>query len=55
MDEQGAGRGGQVIFVKNGFLPLTAPVQTVAEVAPTHARPGATVTLTDTNFTGTTS
>ena len=46
---------GQAIFVKNGFLPLTAPVPTVAKVAPTHARPGATVTLTGTNFTGTTS
>jgi len=46
---------GQAIFVKNGFLPLTAPVPTVAKVAPTHARAGATVTLTGTNFTGTTS
>ena len=46
---------GQAIFVKNGFLPLTAPVPTIAKVAPTHAKVGATVTLTGTNFTGTTS
>ena len=46
---------GQAIFVKNGFLPLTAPIPTVAKVAPAHAKVGATVTLTGTNFTGTTS
>jgi molybdate transport system substrate-binding protein len=46
---------GQAIFVKNGFLPLTAPVPTIAKFAPAKARPGATVTLTGTNFTHTTS
>jgi molybdate transport system substrate-binding protein len=46
---------GQAIFVKDGFLPLTAPVPTITKVAPGHAAPGATVTLTGTNFTGTTS
>lgn len=46
---------GQAIFVKNGFLPLTAPVPRIAAAAPTHAKVGATVTLTGTNFTGTTS
>ncbi|HWE82626.1 MAG TPA: molybdate ABC transporter substrate-binding protein, partial [Gaiellaceae bacterium] len=46
---------GQAIFVKDGFLPLTAPVPTIAKLAPKSARPGATVTITGTNFKGTTS
>ena len=46
---------GQAIFVKDGFLPLTAPVPTITKVAPAHAAPGTTVTLTGTNLTGTTS
>jgi molybdate transport system substrate-binding protein len=46
---------GQAIFVKDGFLPLTAPVPTIARVTPAHARVGATVTVTGSNFTGTTS
>ena len=46
---------GQAIFVKNGFLPLTAPVPTIAKVAPAHGTPGATVTVTGTNLDGTTS
>jgi molybdate transport system substrate-binding protein len=46
---------GQAIFVKNGFLPLTAPVPTIAKVTPAHAKAGATVTVTGTNLNGTTS
>jgi molybdate transport system substrate-binding protein len=46
---------GQAIFVKNGFLPLTAPVPTIARVVPVKAKVGAAVTLTGTNFTHTTS
>ncbi len=46
---------GQAIFVRNGFLPLTAPVPTIAKVTPARANVGATVTVTGTNFTGTTS
>jgi molybdenum ABC transporter molybdate-binding protein len=46
---------GQAVFVKNGFLPLTARVPTITKISPIHARVGATVTLTGTNFTGTTS
>ncbi len=46
---------GQAIFVKNGFLPLTAPVPTIASFAPAKAKIGATVTLTGSNFTRTTS
>ena len=42
---------GQAIFVKNGFLPLTAPVPTIAKVTPARAKVGAKVTLTGTNFT----
>ncbi len=46
---------GQAIFVKDGFLPLTAPIPTIARVTPGHAGAGATVTVTGSNFTGTTS
>jgi molybdate transport system substrate-binding protein len=46
---------GQAIFVKDGFLPLTAPVPTIASLKPAAAKRGATVTLTGTNFNGTTS
>jgi len=46
---------GQAVFVKSGFLPLTAPVPSIATVTPPRAKVGATVTLTGTNFTGTTS
>jgi len=46
---------GQAIFVKNGFLPLTAAVPTIAKVSPPKAKPGATVTVTGTNLNGTTS
>ena len=46
---------GQAVFVKNGFLPLTAPVPTVAKVSPLTGKVGTTVTVTGTHFTGTTS
>jgi molybdate transport system substrate-binding protein len=46
---------GQAIFIKNGFLPLTAAVPTIAAIVPAHAKAGATVVVTGTNFTGTTS
>lgn len=46
---------GQAIFVKDGFLPLTAPVPSITRLAPKSAKVGATITLTGTNLTGTTS
>ena len=46
---------GQAIFVKNGFLPLTAPAPTIAKLSPTKGRAGTKVTVTGTNFAGTTS
>src|SRR5580765_5331704 len=46
---------GQAVFVKDGFLPLTAPVPTIAKVAPAKTRHGGTITVTGTNFKGTTS
>jgi molybdate transport system substrate-binding protein len=46
---------GQATFVKDGFLRLTAPVPTIVKLAPKKARVGAKVTLTGTNFKGTTS
>ena len=46
---------GQAIFVKDGFLPIAAAVPTVTKISPARAKVGGTVTLTGTNFTGTTS
>jgi molybdate transport system substrate-binding protein len=46
---------GQAVFVKDGFLPLTAPVPTITKVSAKKTRAGATLTLTGTNFKGTTS
>jgi molybdate transport system substrate-binding protein len=46
---------GQAIFVKNGFLPLTAPVPTITKLTPAKAKVGGRLTLTGTNFTHTTS
>ena len=46
---------GQAIFVKNGFLPLRAPAPTVRKVTPLAGKVGTKVTVTGTNFTGTTS
>jgi molybdate transport system substrate-binding protein len=46
---------GQAIFVKDGFLPLTSPVPAITKLAPKSASHGATVTITGTNFKGTTS
>jgi molybdate transport system substrate-binding protein len=46
---------GQAVFVRDGFLPLTAPVPTISRVNPRSAAVGATVTIRGTNLTGTTS
>lgn len=46
---------GQAIFVKDGFLPLSAPVPTIAKVTPAKAKVGAKLTVAGTNFTGVTS
>jgi molybdate transport system substrate-binding protein len=46
---------GQAIFVKDGFLPLTAPVPTIAKVAPAKGKVGAKVTIMGTNLAGVTS
>lgn len=48
-------RAGQAIFVKDGFLPLTAPVPTIAAVTPSKGKAGTKVTLTGTNLATTTS
>jgi hypothetical protein len=48
-------RAGQAIFVKNGFLPLTAPVPTITSVTPARGKVGAKVTINGSNFAGTTS
>jgi molybdate transport system substrate-binding protein len=45
---------GQAVFVKDGFLPLTAPVPTITKVTG-KAKHGATITITGTNLKGTTS
>jgi molybdate transport system substrate-binding protein len=46
---------GQAVFVKDGFLPLTAPVPTISKVAPGKVKHGKTVTVLGTNLKGTTS
>ena len=46
---------GQAVFVKDGFLPLTAPVPAIVKVAPVKAKPGSTVTIIGSNLVGTTS
>jgi len=43
-------RAGQAIFVKDGFLPLSAPVPTIANVTPARGKAGAKVTVTGTNL-----
>jgi molybdate transport system substrate-binding protein len=45
---------GQAVFVKDGFLPLNAPVPTITKVT-AKAKRGATITLLGTNLKGTTS
>jgi molybdate transport system substrate-binding protein len=46
---------GQAVMRKYGFLPLTAPVPTITRLSATRATVGATLTVTGTNLTGTTS
>lgn len=46
---------GQSYFVKDGFLPLTAPIPTLTKATPSTGSPGTTVTVKGDNFTGTTS
>ena len=46
---------GQATFVTDGFLPLTAPVPSIVKVSPAKAKPGATLTITGTNLSSTTS
>ncbi len=49
------GASGQAVFVKDGFLPLTAPVPTIGKATPAKVKKGATLTITGTNLKGTTS
>jgi molybdate transport system substrate-binding protein len=46
---------GQAIFVKDGFLPLNAPVPTISRLSPAKAKAGAKVTITGTNLGSATS
>jgi molybdate transport system substrate-binding protein len=46
---------GQSFFVKDGFLPLTAPVPTITVASPLKGAPGASVTVKGSNLEGTTS
>ena len=46
---------GQATFVKDGFLPIAAPVPTIAKVAPKAVKPGASIVVSGTNFATTTS
>ncbi len=49
------GARAQAQFVKDGFLPLTAPVPSITKLTPMRAKSGATVTVRGLNLTGTTS
>lgn len=46
---------GQAIFLKDGFLPLTVPVPSIAKLAPVKAKPGSTIMITGANFAAATS
>jgi molybdate transport system substrate-binding protein len=46
---------GQATMLKYGFLPITAPVPTITKLSASKTRAGATVTVSGTNFKGTTS
>ncbi len=46
---------GQAIFVKDGFLPPTAPVPAITRLTPKKAAPGASLTIVGANLAGTTS
>jgi molybdate transport system substrate-binding protein len=46
---------GQAYFVKDGFLPLTAPIPSISRANPTKVKPGGKITVKGDNFTGTTS
>jgi hypothetical protein len=46
---------GQATMLEYGFLPITAPVPTLSTFAPAKGTSGTSVTVTGTNFKGTTS
>jgi molybdate transport system substrate-binding protein len=46
---------GQSYFVKDGFLPLTAPIPSITKITPLAVKPGAKVSVKGDNFEGTTS
>jgi molybdate transport system substrate-binding protein len=48
-------KAGQAEMLKYGFLPITAPVPTITKVSATKTRTGASLTVSGTNFKGTTS
>lgn len=49
------GPTGQSAFVKDGFLPLTAPIPSITKATPLTGAPNSTVTVKGTNLSGTTS
>src|SRR5690348_9508389 len=48
-------KSGQATMLKYGFLPITAPVPTIAKLSLTKGRPGTPLAVTGTNLAGTTS
>jgi molybdate transport system substrate-binding protein len=46
---------GQATMLKYGFLPITAPVPTIAKLSLTKGRPGVSISVTGTNLAGATS
>jgi molybdate transport system substrate-binding protein len=53
--DQVLSKSGQATMLKYGFLPITAPVPTITKLSITKAKPGASISVTGTNFNGTTS
>jgi len=48
-------KSGQATMLKYGFLPISAPVPTIAKLSLTRGRPGTSIAVTGTNLGGTTS
>jgi molybdate transport system substrate-binding protein len=53
--DQVTSKAGQATMLKYGFLPITAPIPTIANLSLTKGRPGVSLAVTGTNLTGTTS
>jgi ABC-type glycerol-3-phosphate transport system substrate-binding protein len=53
--DQVLSKQGQATMLKYGFLPISVPVPTIVGLSASKGKPGMKLTVTGTNFTGTTS